>query len=499
MAIKRYFADSDNTITNAFKEDLNTRGTGSNMGQADVLEVFSIYAQQSSTSTETARFLIKFPVIEQIKADRDADLIPDAGQVNFYLKLYNARHPWTLPKNYKLDVLAVSSSWEEGNGLDMEGYSDETYDGIGSNWINASSGTPWTTEGGDYHVSPAFTASFDKGDEDLEVNVTSLVEQWIDSTKDNYGFGIKLSASYEASSSANPDGAQFSYYTKKFFARSSEHFFDRPVLEARWDSTRKDNRGNFYLSSSLAPAAENLNTLWMYNYIRGNLRDIAGDSNARPVLNLYASSGSVPEGDALYFRDSSNNAVNFLSASRESAGVYKASFSVTGGAVTTVRPYLHDVWTMSGSELHTGSVIVPKTHSFSNYNPNSKHVVTISNLKPRYTTGQTERFRLFVREKGWSPNIYTVAKSAPANLLIESASYQLTRLSDNKIVIPYNTGSDSATMLSYDVSGNYFDLDLDMLEAGYTYGLKFSFYEDSMSSYREQPYTFKIRVEQDEY
>ena len=72
MAIKRYFADSDNTITNAFKEDLNTRGTGSNMGQADVLEVFSIYAQQSSTSTEAARFLIKFPVIEQISADRTA-------------------------------------------------------------------------------------------------------------------------------------------------------------------------------------------------------------------------------------------------------------------------------------------------------------------------------------------------------------------------------------------------------------------------------------------
>jgi hypothetical protein len=499
MAIKRYFADSDNTITNAFKEDLNTRGTGSNMGQADVLEVFSIYAQQSSTSTEAARFLIKFPVIEQIAADRTAGLIPSSGDVNFYLKLYNARHPFTLPKNYKLDVLAVSSSWEEGNGLDMEGYTDETYGGIGSNWVNASSGTAWTTEGGDYHASPAFTQSFDKGDEDLEVNVTSLVEEWIAGTKDNYGFGIKLSASYEASSSLNPDGAEFSYYTKKFFARSSEYFFDRPVLEARWDSTRKDNRGNFYFSSSLAPAAENLNALWMYNYIRGKLRDIAGDSSARPVLNLYASSGSVPEGSALYFRDSSNNAVNFLSASRESVGVYKASFSVTGGAVSTTYPYLQDVWTMSGSELHTGSVIAPKTHSFSNYNPNSKHVVTISNLKPRYTTGQTERFRLFVREKGWSPNIYTVAKSTPANLLIESASYQLTRLSDNKIVIPYNTGSDSATMLSYDVSGNYFDLDLDMLEAGYTYGLKLSFYEDSLSSYREQPYTFKIRVEQDEY
>lgn len=497
MAIKRYFANADNTITNSFKESLTTRGTGSNMGQADILEVFSIYAQQSSTSTELARILIQFPVSD-IKTDIDNNIIPSTG-VTYHLKMFNARHPWTLPKNYKLDILAVSASWEEGNGLDMEGYTDETYGGIGSNWVNAGSGSAWTTQGGDYHASPTFSASFDIGDEDLDVNVTTLVNDWLNNDKQNYGFGIKLSSSYEASSSANPYGAQISYYTKKFFARSSEYYFDRPVLEARWDSTRRDNRGNFYFSSSLAPAAENLNTLFLYNYIRGKLRDIGGSSTAIPVLNLYYSSGSVPEGDALYFRNSSNNAVNYLSASRESTGVYKAIFSVTGGAVNSTYPYLVDVWTLSGSELHTGSVIVPKDYRFSNYNPNTKYVVNVKNLKNKYTRGQTERFRLYVREKNWSPNIHTVAKATPENTLIESASYQITRAQDKKIVIPYGTGSSAETVLSYDSDGNYFDLDMDLLEAGYTYELKLSFYEDSLSSYREQPYTFKIRVEQDEY
>ena len=498
MAIKRYFANADNTITNAFQENLTIRGTGSNMGQADILETFSIYAQESSTSTELARIILQFPVIEEIKADKDAGLIPSSG-VTYYLKMFNARHPHTLPKNYKLDVLAVSSSWEEGNGLDMENYSDLTFDKIGSNWTRRAGSTSWTTAGGDYHASPIYVASFDKGDEDLEVNVTTLVNEWIEGDKENYGFGVHLSASYEASSSSNPEGAKFSYYTKKFFARSSEFYFSRPVLEARWDSTRKDNRANFYLSSSLAPGVENLNTLYMYNYIRGNLRDIAGNSNARPVLNLYYSSGSVPEGTARYFRNSSNTAVNFLSASRESKGIYKATFSVTASAVTATYPCLVDVWTMSGSELHTGSVIVPKEHSFSNYNPNTKYVVSAKNLKPKYNRGQTERFRFFVREKNWSPNVYTTAKATPENLLIESASYQITRASDKKIVIPYGTGSTAETMLSYDSDGNYFDLDMDLLQEGYTYEMKLSFYEDSLSSYREQPYTFKIRVEQDEY
>ena len=39
--IKRYFATKDNTITNAFQEDLKTRGTGSNMGASDILEVYN--------------------------------------------------------------------------------------------------------------------------------------------------------------------------------------------------------------------------------------------------------------------------------------------------------------------------------------------------------------------------------------------------------------------------------------------------------------------------
>ena len=59
MAVKRYWAQSDNTITNAFEENLTTRATGSNMGASDILEVFSIYAQASRTSAEKSRVLLK--------------------------------------------------------------------------------------------------------------------------------------------------------------------------------------------------------------------------------------------------------------------------------------------------------------------------------------------------------------------------------------------------------------------------------------------------------
>ena len=109
---------------------------------------------------------------------------------------------------------------------------------------------------------------------------------------------------------------------------------------------------------------------------------------------------------------------------------------------------------------------------------------------------QTVRFRTFVRDKNWSPTIYTVATRVNPTEIIESASYKIIRMVDSLEVIPYGTGSDLSTYLSFDVSGNYFDLDLRELESGYMYGIKLSYYNDSISSWIEQPETFKFRVEQ---
>ena len=142
MAIKRYYASKDNTITNAFKSDLSTRATASNMGLSDVSEVFAIYGQASSSSglsTEEARVLTSFPTTD-MATDRTNGVIPASGSVSFYLKMYNARHGQTLPQNYYMEVKAVtgSSDWQEGYGLDMESFSDSTQDSTGSNWTNAN-------------------------------------------------------------------------------------------------------------------------------------------------------------------------------------------------------------------------------------------------------------------------------------------------------------------------------------------------------------------------
>jgi len=518
MPIKRYIANADNSITNAFKEDLSTRGTGSNAGAADILETFSIYGQQSTTSTELSRILINFP-ISDIQSDRTAGSIPASGSVKFFLNLYNAPHSTTLPRDFKLTVNAVNGAWEEGYGLDLDNYTDLTYDKIGSNWIKRQGNTSWSSAGGDIYTdaSSSFEQTFSLGTEDLSVDITPLVEQWMTGgslgNKDRNGVLIKLSSSYEASSSSNLNGSLVSYYTKKFFARGSEYFFDRPNLEARWESNLKDQRGNFYYSSSLAPAVDNLNTIFLYNYVRGRLANIPSIGTDKIYVSIFSGSSddTTPDDAALKLSVDGTNVVAgnlfVVTGSHVSTGIYKCSFAYTGSSTLET---IYDVW-FSGSttitnaaaasiQFHTGT-IKPITLQASNINPNGKYVVSMPNLKDSYSSNQTERFRIYVRNKNWSPNIYSKAQATPQTLIIESASYQVTRVVDQKVVIPYGTGSsdNNYSMLSYDVSGNYFDLDLSMLEAGYTYGFQYSFYEGSVSSYREQPYLFKFRVEKDEY
>ena len=184
MAIKRYISNADTTITNAFKSNLTTRGTGSNMGASDVLEVFSIYGQAASSSAELSRVLIKFPTSD-ISTDRTNGDIPASGSVNFYIRMYNTKHAFTTPRNMKLVVTPLAVAWEEGIGLDMESYSDETKDSVeGANWMMRSQGTAWTIPGAVarnqqdiYGLAEA--QPFHTGSEDMVLDVTRQVEDWL--------------------------------------------------------------------------------------------------------------------------------------------------------------------------------------------------------------------------------------------------------------------------------------------------------------------------------
>ena len=135
-------------------------------------------------------------------------------------------------------------------------------------------------------------------------------------------------------------------------------------------------------------------------------------------------------------------------------------------------------------------------------NPSKNYATNIKNMKAVYAPHETARLRVTVRDKNWSPNIYTVASTAVSNTVVDDAYFKVYRIIDDLEVVRFGTGSStpeaygssgSFTRLSYDVSGNYFDLDMSLLETGYTYGVKLCYYNSN--DYQEQPETFKFRVE----
>jgi hypothetical protein len=540
MPIKKYLANADNTIVNAFQDNLQTRGTGANTGMADILETFSVYGRQATGSQELSRILIKFPT-DNISSDRTAGNIPSSGSVNFYLKLHDAATSKTVPRDLNIVVHAVSQSWQEGVGLDLENYKDVTKGNEGSNWMSASNTAFWTDTngtllaGGSYHTQSIpgnpevhiFKQNFPHGQEDLEINITPLVEQWIAGTYSNYGVGIALSASQEtfisgAFNSAvsriprlpdpadsgqsviyNPSGSTKSYYTKRFFARGTQYFFKRPVIEARWDSVTRDDRGDFYYSSSVASGPDNLNTLYLYNYIRGRLTNIPSVGTTGSIMvSLYSGSAdnSEPSGSNLILF----NGATSVTGSFVSTGIYSCDIAIT--ASDTPIKTLYDVW-HSGSQddehanslqFSTGS-ISPKTFNSAESVDNRNYFINITNLRNEYTKTENARFNLYIRNKNWSPTIYTKAKENSPHHPIMSASYRVFRTLDAFEAVPHNTGSDFATGLSYDVSGNYFNLDMKLLDPGYEYGFKFAFYNEELNSWLEQDKIFKFRVLNDEY
>ena len=204
------------------------------------------------------------------------------------------------------------------------------------------------------------------------------------------------------------------------------------------------------------------------------------------------------------------NDLNATGGLTTTTGIYSCSLALTGadsGSLTNLFAVWHNkdgfVAGTNRFEFHTSS-LTPNNRKPSNvFPPGNRYVTSMPSLRNSYHKDETARFRIHTRQKNWNPNIYTKASSTPELSHIEDAYFKVSRIADNMTVIDYGTGSAttpqdlgtaaSCTRLSYDVSGSYFDLDMNLLEPGYAYGIKFVYYLNS--SYMEQPEEFKFRVE----
>jgi len=473
MSIKRYIANKDTTITNAFRENLYDRAEEANLGAADSLEIFSVLGQANSSSLEKSRILVEFPVNE-ILNDRNLNIVPASGSVKFFLRMFNVEHPFTVPRNFTVNIAAISGSWVEGYGLDLDSYSDYGYslqfNGEGTNWLFSTRDFYWFNTGGDYYTgSYLVTQSFSSGLEDIEIDVTSICEKWMDNTLENNGFIIFLSGSAENGT------ANESFYTKRFSARSSEFYLNRPCIEARWNPSVTDDRINFYASSSLLSSDDNKMNLYFYNKVNGNLKNIVGN----PTLNIkfYTNSSLTQEITS-----------SFLTVTNPSAGIYKATVTLD-----TTASVVYDKWFNSSSLLtyFSSSFDVYARQNY-DFEEDTKYIINITNLKSFYDQNEKIKFNIFVRDYDWQPTIYSKAYNNIENTIIPNLYYKIFRFNDNYTIIDYSTGSIAYSKTSYDSKGNYFDLDMNILEKDYGYGIKLAIYDGIQL--KEFKNIFKFRV-----
>jgi len=318
----------------------------------------------------------------------------------------------------------------------------------------------WIDAGGDT-TGTAETADFEIGTEDLVINVTSFVSNWLANPSSNNGLLIKLP---DSASSATR-----SYYTKMFFGRGTSNFFKKPTLEARWNSQIRDNRKSFYNDEP--------NDLYLYHIVRNSLTDVVGGVRL-----------TIVDADDNVLWETAPLGV----ATKVDTGIYKETVDFNTSSDT-----VYDVWTANATEIYRGTIEILR-ESYQSTVPVDDLVISVSNKRKEYSTNSVGRFYFYIREKNWSPNIYTVATGIPDTKVYDNLHYKITRVVTDEVIFDYDTENDS-TILSYDSNGNFFDLDISMLEPNYVYEIKLALFNVMTKSYQELPFKHRFRVVDNEY
>lgn len=441
MGFYRVFPSKDNWITDAHPDgDVTTRATGSNHGRSPALNVFARKADINSASIELARSLVQFDLAPLSGLIFDEQRIPSSS-VDYILKMYDMKHDDMVPTSYDLFVYPLSRSWDEGTGIDDDKHRDLGF----SNWLSASSTQGWTISGSDFLTTGYGSGSqhFDLGPEDLEMNITSMVNAWLTGGLTNNGLVVKF---------GNPEETNTNNYFKKIFHGRESKFVDRiPVVEARWAKVLKDNRDNF--------AYNNDNTLAMYHFVRGELTN-PGTVFLRVVDHLDALSQSFSQS---------------FNTGQYETGILTASINISNTASFS-GTVLYDIWeTSTGVTLLTGT-LMPLVLTGSTVDPYDEFVVNVNNLKRVYHENEEARVVVNVRKRNFITHKGSVT-SASLDLekeFIEKMYYSITNNESGETVVPFGTGSSNAfTQLSYNSDGNYFDLYFNTFVPGITYRIKF--------------------------
>lgn len=525
MGVRIYYPNKDNTLmSSSTAPPKNIPGgffSGSvyaNAGASQVLKLGKTIDTTMSASTglrvgqDTSdgdgfpinlnRILINFPlgdISSSLKANTDnppADGGLFGADARYYLKMYNASSPVQAAKSFSTNIhLVISKSWNEGTGLDLDTYKHIGY----SNWKNPNSTASWHTSGlgsgsavetnspdrfADYlnyfsGSNKVITASFDTGAEDMNVDITALVQPLLSGTGKqalpNQGFLVKLGRSEEKNSKD---------YIEKYFFSSDTHTIYSPRLIVKYDDFKGDDR-NYVLTDTP-------NRFYLNYSKKGQLADIEGITNGPTSTNKNQSSfltcsiysgnlsGTLPTGSALivYKQGAYLGQQQNLTCSRFQKGVYRTPFfqmskSFLSGSGSGK---FFDIWynttNTNANFAITRSFTLLEDDTYASFTSLSPEELTTAmpGLQSVYRKDYDKnvRFDVVVRKRGRSlddPNREKI-------FTIYTGSYEIIDHESKDKIIEFD---DTYTRLSYDENGNYFSLNMDSFDKNRTYEIHFKY------------------------
>ena len=229
--------------TSSFDTSIYLQQPEQNAGRDEILEVGKLYY---GSSKDVSRTLIKFDT-GSIKSEITSI---GTGSWQTYLVLRSANSQ-EIPLEYSIYANAVSQSWTMGTGtkfdnITSDGVSWKYRDGV-STWQDNTAGgsavfAAGTTgsanaEGGTWFITGSATQSFSNEPDDIRMNVTNIIHQWISGSLKNNGFIVRHSIDVEN------DGLD--YGLLKFFSKETNTIYE-PKLELVWDDSS-------FVTGSLTP------------------------------------------------------------------------------------------------------------------------------------------------------------------------------------------------------------------------------------------------------
>lgn len=255
MGVFRIYPEKSNSIASGVYQNFNS-------GQNAVVDIW-----YGGGGTDTAperrnsisRFIVKFN-LEDLRQKMSSMEINPNLVASFKLKMKNAiPSDRILEPEYEFDVLnkriassfdliafPINKEWDKGRGYDLykENYSVKQYGSpliTGySNWNSATLMTSWD-EPGIYTNPTASTAvtqyssqHFDIGNEDINMDITSIVRDWLSGGSENHGIGIAYRRDYELLSTDTR-------YISSFFTENTNTAF-KPFIEVVYNQSFQDDR-----------------------------------------------------------------------------------------------------------------------------------------------------------------------------------------------------------------------------------------------------------------